>query len=44
MGWVVNATLQTLCTQEDSILTVQEAGWASGLIWKGLENLAPYGI
>jgi len=21
--------------------TVQEAGWASGLVWMGLENLAP---
>jgi hypothetical protein len=26
------------------ILIVQEAGWAQGSVWTGLENLAPIGI
>ena len=26
---------------KDSVLTVQEAGWAPGPAWTGVENLAP---
>jgi hypothetical protein len=29
---------------KDPVPTVQEAGWASGPVWKGAENLAPTGI
>jgi len=44
MGWVVNATPQPLYPQENPEPTVQEAGWASELVWTGAENLAPTGI
>jgi hypothetical protein len=29
---------------KDPVPIVQEAGWASGLVWAGAENLAPTGI
>ena len=29
---------------KNSVPIVQEAGWASGLVWTGAENLAPTGI
>jgi hypothetical protein len=29
---------------KDPVSIVQEAGWASGPIWTGTENLAPTGI
>ena len=29
---------------KDPIPTVQEAGWASGQVWTGAENLAAFGI
>ena len=29
---------------KDSVLIVQEAGWAPGPVWTGAENLAPTGI
>ena len=33
------------CTPgKDPVSNVQEAGWASGTIWTGAENLAPTGI
>ena len=33
-----------LTTGKDSVPIVQEAGWASGPVWTGAENLAPTGI
>ena len=30
--------------RKDPVPTVQEAGYAPGLVWKGAENLAPTGI
>jgi hypothetical protein len=29
---------------KDSVPIVQEAGWATGPVWTGAENLAPTGI
>jgi hypothetical protein len=29
---------------KDPVLIVQEAGWALGPVWTGVENLAPTGI
>ena len=29
---------------KDPVPIVQEAGWASGLVWTGAENIAPTGI
>ena len=44
MGWVVNATARPLFTRErDLVPIVQEAGWTSGSVWTGAENLAPTG-
>ena len=41
MGWVVNAMLRPLCLRErDSLLIVQEAGWARWSVWTVVENLA----
>ena len=34
----------TLTPRKDPVPIVQEAGWASGLIWTGAENLTPTGI
>ena len=44
MGWVVNATPRPLYTGKDPVPIVQEAGWASGPVWTGAENVAPTGI
>ena len=30
--------------RKDSVLIVEEAGWAPGTVWTGAENLAPTGI
>ena len=44
MGWVVNATPRPLVTPwKDPKHLVQEAGWAPGPVWTGVENLAPTG-
>jgi hypothetical protein len=44
-GWVVNATHRPLHTRErDPVSIVQEAGWATGLVWTAAENLASTGI
>jgi len=29
---------------KDTVNTVEEAGWASGTVWTGAENLAPTGV
>jgi hypothetical protein len=42
---VVNATPRPLYTRErETVLIVQEAGWAPGPVWTGAENLVPTGI
>ena len=42
MGWVVNATPQTLYYRDrEPARIVQRAGWAPGPVWRGAENLAP---
>ena len=33
-----------LTPDKDPVPIVQEAGWASGPVWTGAENLAPTGI
>jgi len=44
-GWVVNATPRPLSPRErDPLPIVQEAGWAPGPVWTGVENLALTGI
>jgi len=44
-GWGVRITPQPLFTPgKDPVPIVQEAGWASGPVWKGAENLVPTGI
>jgi hypothetical protein len=44
-GWVVSATPRPFYRRErDAVLVVQEAGWASGPVWIGRENLAPAGF
>jgi len=44
-GWGVSVTSRLLFTPgKDSIPIVQEAGWATGPVWTGEENLAPTGI
>jgi len=44
MGWVVNATPQPLCPRErEPVTIVQEARWAPGPVWTGIENLASHG-
>jgi len=30
--------------RKDPVSIVEEAGWAPGLVWMGMENLAPTGI
>ena len=40
--WVVNGTPRP--QGRDLVPIVQEAGWASGRVWTGAENLAPTGI
>jgi len=45
MGWGVSVTLRPHLTPgKDPVSTVQEAGWASGPVWTGAENLTPTGI
>jgi hypothetical protein len=45
MWWVVNAKPRPLYSRErDPVLLAKGAGWASGSIWTGTENLAPTGI
>ena len=45
MGWVANASLWPLYPRErDQVWIVKEAGWATGPIWTGVENLNPTGI
>jgi len=44
-GWVVSVMPRPLITpRKDPVPTIQEAGWASGPVWTGAENLAPTGI
>jgi len=42
MGWMVNATPRPLYASQDPELIVQDAGWAPGLVWTGVENLTPH--
>jgi len=43
-GWGVSVTPRPLFTLgEDPVPVVQEAGWATGPVWTGAENLAPTG-
>ena len=43
--WGVSVTPRPLFTPgKDSVLIVQEAGWAPGPVWTGAENLAPPGF
>jgi hypothetical protein len=45
MGWVVIATPRPIYPREVyPVPIVQEAGWAPGQVWTGVENLAPPGI
>jgi len=37
-------TLAALPPRKERVPIVKEAGWASGLVWMGIENLAPTGI
>ena len=42
-GWGGSFTSRPLFTLgKDSVLIVQEAGWAPGPVWTGAENLAPH--
>ena len=44
-GWEVNVMPQLLYLWERNLVPiVQEAGWASWLLWIGAENLAPTSI
>jgi len=44
-GWGVSITPRPhLTPSKDPVPIVQEAEWASGPVWTGAENLAPYGI
>jgi hypothetical protein len=41
-GWGVSIMPRPLFTpRKDTVPIVQEAGWAPGLVWTGVENLAP---
>ena len=43
--WVVNATPQSIYPRErDTLPIVQDAGWAPGQFWTGVENLATTGL
>jgi len=43
--WGVSVTPRPLFTpRKDPVPIVQEAGWAPGPVWTGMENLAPTGI
>jgi hypothetical protein len=42
MGWVVKGTPRPLCPREgDPVPLVQEAGWAPGLVYTGVETRTP---
>jgi hypothetical protein len=42
---MVNATLRPLHRRErDPVSIVQEAGWAAGPVWTGVDNLVPTGF
>ena len=43
-GWVIKATSWPLCYRKTDPALVNEAGWNSGPVWMGAENLAPAGI
>jgi hypothetical protein len=44
-GWGVSVTPRPLFTPgKDPVPIVQEAGWAPGNVWTGVENIAPTGI
>ena len=44
-GWGVSVTPRPHLTPgKDMVPIVKEAGWASGPVWTGAENLAPTGI
>jgi len=41
--WVVNTTPRLLYPPGgDSVLIIEEVGWASKTVWTGTENLAPH--
>ena len=40
-GWLVIATPRSLYPRTDAVRVVQEAGWASGLVWTDVEYLVP---
>jgi hypothetical protein len=45
MGWVVNAMpLPLYLLERTPVPIVYEGGWASGQVWKGVQNLAQIGI
>jgi len=45
MEWVVSAKPRLPYSRErDLVPTVQEAGWAPGMVWMGAENLTPPGF
>jgi hypothetical protein len=44
MRWVVTATPRSLYPGKDPIPILEEAGWAPGPVWMGVENLASTGI
>ena len=35
---------QTICPGKDAVPTAQKVGWASGLVWNGVENVTSTGI
>jgi len=44
-GWGVSITPRPIFTPgKDPVPVVQKAGWATGPVWTGAENLAPTGI
>ena len=44
-GWVVSSTPRPLFTPgKDPVPILQTAGWATGAVWTGAENLVPTGI
>ena len=45
MGWVAKVTPRPLYPREkDPVPIVEEAGWAPGPVWTGVENLHPPGF
>jgi hypothetical protein len=43
-GWSVPHAWPLYSWKRDLVPIVQEAGWASELVWMGLDNLAPSGV